>query len=414
MSKLRLTLLLLAPFVLATIVVTTAALLSILSPVVTSSPLEDIIDDEYSLNTTNGTGVAAVRDLLQDWFHTSFEQGWRNSSMMEFQPETSSQDAQEALFNTNDLVFVATNGPLSPPATKISSNSSAQHFGVVVFPIIASSLVVIHSSKAREDLVLNAELLKDILIGKITHWADKRIAQLNPQSAKQLLSSKNDTIKVFLPIEMSLTSHPLIKFLASSNINSNDAAAAHEISVAIRSAASPITLIKTGAALPSYLSDVPNAFGIVDASFIHTSYSLDNVFKAKILNSKGKAVLPTGSNGIVAAMQNTATTITASVALHENTPLIIDASDEHAYPLSTLFYISLRKDYLVNATQSSEYIDGFCDKVRRLVWFWKESLEKRKQEPFLTFDISLGFVPLSDELSASALQALGLITCNER
>lgn len=171
-------------------------------------------------------------------------------------------------------------------ATDAPYTSNYPNFDYVTVPLFGGPVVFAYSAVGVGDgLQLTAQLVSDILKGKITRWDDAALKALNPR-----VKLPKKTIKVAYRTSGSGTTANLTNYLSQTVggwvKSSNDLSVASGNSLANNS-----TSFATSALLASYIEDNSNAFGYFDLSDAITA----DVGIAKLKNAAGAFVAPTAS-----------------------------------------------------------------------------------------------------------------------
>jgi len=196
---------------------------------------------------------------------------------------------------------------------------------VLHIPTCLGAVVIIYNLPNKPELRLTSELLCDIFLGKITHWSDTRIAQVNPN-----LKLPHLKITVVHRSESSGTTFIFTNYLTTVCRQWQETVGAGKL-VRWPTGAG----IETNPGAASLVKKIEGAIGYVELNFA-IQFDLPT---ALLQNQSGNFIKP----------DMTSISISASIDLPEDTrTLIIDTSASQGYPISAFTWLIFYKEQHYN------------------------------------------------------------------
>jgi ABC-type phosphate transport system substrate-binding protein len=252
-------------------------------------------------------------------------------------------------------------------------------------PLYSIAIVLAHKIAgltADTPLYLSRNLIYKIFNFEITNWNDPTILQFN-QLFNKNIKLPNATIKVVLRSDESGLTKMMNQFMTSVNPKWNSSG----LYWGGNTTGNPNAVFASGSfASTNAVLQRANSIGFVPLNYALTA----GLFYANIQNRAGKVLLPTASDALQSALNNT---------IDDNFNADpVDAPGDASYPLSmTAFLVALKT---TNAN---------CDMRAQMFKFWKWTLSD--PSAIAHCDATPGFAPLSPSLAARVVAEMQKVTC---
>lgn len=209
------------------------------------------------------------------------------------------------------LDFAATDKPLS--AKELES------FKLIQFPVLFGAVVLVANlpGLTSQAINLNNQILKNIFLGKIQNWSDKKIQALNPSIKLPTLP-----ITIVHRADGSGTTYVFTKYLSQISPEW-----ANRVGVGM-SVKWPFGFGgKSNDGVALYVKSIPGAIGYLEQNYVEKK---NNFSLVRLQNKAGEFILPTKSSVAAAARQFNFKNISAGV---------INPPGRQAWPLTATSYI---------------------------------------------------------------------------
>ncbi len=125
--------------------------------------------------TINGAGATYLNPQMQAWASKFYE---LTKGRVKVNYQSIGSGAGQANFREGLIDFAGSD----PPLKKDIYNEFQTKGGIIQFPVIVGTIVVVHNIPNVDSgkLKLTGEVIARIYLGEITYWDDQRIKELNP------------------------------------------------------------------------------------------------------------------------------------------------------------------------------------------------------------------------------------------
>lgn len=143
-------------------------------PQTTPTVIQTVTEVVY-YGTINGAGASFLNPQMQAWASTFYE---KTKGRIKVNYQSIGSGAGQANFKEGLIDFAGSD----PPLKKDIYNEFQAKGGIVQFPVIVGTIVVVHNipNVDTEKLKLTGEIVARIYLGEIMYWDDPRIKDLNP------------------------------------------------------------------------------------------------------------------------------------------------------------------------------------------------------------------------------------------
>lgn len=278
--------------------------------------------------------------------------------------------------------------------TKYINPSFPNHLGTIMLPEVGAGIGIVYNVAPFQNNAYNlnftAKLLGDIFCANITKWNDPAIVALNPSFD---FTTVNNTITIIGRSDSSGSTQILTGYMSKYSSNFNKAIGSSSqptwpATFQLRSASSD--LLYATETIPYSISYSP-----LDSIGALIYYRV-----ASVVNKNNITVYPTATS-IQASMINS-----TSIGIKKHNYIsITDSNVINAYPISIYTFILINEFYWFNATGSNP---SSCNSITSMIDYWRYAWTSPEAK---TTASSLGFIPLSDDVVASNLEALKSVHC---
>ena len=276
----------------------------------------------------NGAGASFPAPLYAKWF--SDYNKLHPDVRVNYQSVGSGGGIRQ--FTEQTIDFGATDAPMNEEQLKATESKGGE---VLHLPTVMGAVVVTYNLPGVESgLKLNAEVLADIFLGKLTKWDDKKIKELNP---KLILPTGKDILVVHRS-DGSGTSAIFTDFLSKSS---------PEWQKKVGTSTTPNWPLGLGAkgneGVAGQVKQTPGSIGYIELIYAESN----KLPYAAMKNPAGQFVLPSMKSVAAAAMGVT-------VPEHFRVSLT-NAAGKEAYPISGFTYLLVWKNVADNE-KSKEWV----------------------------------------------------------